>query len=107
MWPLVAQLIAKIFSDNVLRWVATKALLLAFFTIVLPIVLNNFLYDIMDLVFTYVQNNYGTSDLNGAISFTGLAAWLITVTRLNECVSVVTGGYLLRLSLRHIPFLRF
>lgn len=105
----ISWLIAKIFSDNVLKFVAEKVLLTSLFVLVLPIVLNNFMYDIIDMIFTYMSSNTGTTNLslNGSQTFTGMAGYLIAMMKIPECLSVLMSALIFKLILRHIPFLRF
>lgn len=99
-------ILAKVLGDNVLRFVAGKALLTALFVVVLPILLNNFLYDLMELFFSWMGDNVSTGGFSGSQSFTGLCAYLIGQFRVSECISVIVSALVLKVTLRHIPFLR-
>lgn len=99
--------VGRVFTDKVLGWIALKALLVFLFTVVVPIVLNNFLFDIMEIVMNSASSQIGeVSEFNGAMNFTGFTAWLITVFRLSECLSVLVSALVLRVSLSMIPFVR-
>jgi hypothetical protein len=98
---------AKIFTDKVLSWIAIKALLVLLLTVVFPIVLNNFLYDIIEIIMNFAAGQAGSAGtMSGAMSFTGFAAWLVESFRLAEALSVLVGSLLLRLALSMIPFVR-
>lgn len=99
--------LAKIFGDNVLRFVAGKAILTALFIVILPIVLNNFLYDIMQILFQWVSGKAGGTGIDASQSFDGLCAYLMQLFRITECIAVITAALLLKVTLKHVPFLRF
>jgi hypothetical protein len=98
---------AKILGDNVLRWVAAKAALTFLFVVILPIVFNNFLADLLTMLFGMVgdQSN-GVASLNPTINLEGLAGWFSTVLKVSECISVITSALVLRATLKMIPFVR-
>ena len=102
-----ASIIAKLFTDKVLGWIALKLLLVFLFTVVVPIVLNNFLYDIIEIVMNFATSQAGgASSVNGAMNFTGFAAWLIDCFKLAETLAVLVSALALRLALSMIPFVR-
>lgn len=104
---LLGSMFAKIFADKVLGWVALKLLLIFLFTIIVPIVLNNFLYDIMEIFMNFANNQIGNQGIvNGAMTFSGFSAWLITVFRLPECLAVIISAMQLRVILTTIPLVR-
>lgn len=98
--------LAKVFGDNAVRWVAGKALLTGLSLVTLPLILNNFLYDIMDILFQWVGGNVDGSSLDASQSFTGLCAYLMGLLKVSECISVIVSGMLVKVTLRHVPFLR-
>lgn len=104
-----AQLVPTIFSwvigDSVLKFFAQKVLLVGLATIVLPIILNNFAYDLMNVAFSLIGDTNVTG-INGSLSFTGLAAYLVIQLRLPDCLSVISSALLVRASLNMIPFVR-
>lgn len=106
MPALFSWIVAKLFSDNVLRFVATKALMTTFFIVVLPIVLNNFIYDIMNTTFTWMQSNSDTTAVDPSLTYDGLIAWFVSILRIPECLAVIISALSMRLALRHIPFIR-
>lgn len=99
--------IAKIFGDKVLGWIALKTILVALFTIVIPILLNNFIYDVLEIIFNFAgAQTADVSGFNGAMNFTGFLAWLIEQFQLPQVLSVLVSALLLRLCLSMIPFVR-
>lgn len=97
--------LARIIGDSVVRWIAFKALMVLLFVTILPIVLNNFIYEIMQIVFNTVSSNASAS-FSPSLSYTGLAAWFIQVLKLPECLSVLMSALSVRVALRLIPFIR-
>ena len=98
---------AKVFTDKVLGYVAMKAILVFLFITVVPLILNNFLYDIMKIFIDLIAGqSSGVSAFNGQMSFSGFAAWLIQCFRLPEAFSLLISALCLRLVLNMIPFVR-
>jgi hypothetical protein len=103
----IGSIIAKIFADKLLSFVAMKVIAVALFTIIVPLVLNNFLYDIIEIVMNFAnQQAGGTGAITGAMSFTGFLGWLVSIFRLPDCLSVLVSALVLRLTLSMIPFVR-
>lgn len=99
--------VAKIFTDKVLGWVAMKALLVFLFLTVVPLLLNNFLYDVIKIMMDFASGqSAGASALNGNMTFSGFAAWLIECFRIPEAISLLISALVLRLTLSMIPFVR-
>jgi hypothetical protein len=98
---------AKVFLDKVLGWVALKVLLVLLFTIFVPIILNNFLYDIIKIMMDFATGSAaGATAIDGHLSFSGFAAWLIEVFRIPEAFSLLVSALVLRLVLSMVPFVR-
>jgi hypothetical protein len=97
---------AKIFTDKVISWIAWKALLIFLFTIIVPIVLNNFLYDIIKIIMDFAGVQSAGATFDGAMSFSGLMAWFIECFKLAECLSVLVSALVLRVILSMVPFVR-
>lgn len=98
--------VAKIFTDKILQWVAIKLVLTTLFIVILPIVLNNLMYDVMNMVMQIANTQTSGATFDGHMSFTGLGAYLITKFKIAECISVISGGLLMRLSMSMIPFIK-
>lgn len=97
--------LAKIFTDKVLKYIAMKTILVFLLTIVVPVILNNFLYDIIEIVLNFA-NSQSQNNFNGGMSFSGFAAWLINCFQLPAVFAVLISALVLRTSLRMIPFIR-
>jgi len=99
--------LAKIFGDKVLGWIALKAILVFLFITIVPLVLNNFLYDIIKIMMDFAAGQSGgASTINGAMSFSGFAAWLLECFRIPEAFALLVSALVLRLTLSMIPFVR-
>lgn len=100
-------LVAKVFGDKLLGWIAMKALLVFLFLTIVPLILNNFLYDVIEIFINLVAgHSSGLSALNGSMSFSGFAAWLMECFRVPEAFSLLISALCLRLVLNMIPFVR-
>lgn len=106
MGALLAYFLGKILTDNLSRWIAHKILLTTLFITVLPIVLNNFLYEIIGYAIdlSSTVNPQSLPDLT--LSFTGLAGWFFSNLYLPDAFSVIFSAISVRVLLNHIPFLR-
>lgn len=101
--------LAKVFADKIIGYLAMKALLVFLFLVAVPILLNNFLYDIIEIVMNFASSQAtanGAASLNGSLSFTGFGAYLIDCFQLPQALSVMVSALILRLCLSMIPFIR-
>jgi len=99
--------VAKVFADKIIGWLALKALLSALFILVVPIILNNVMYDVMQIVFNFSTSKSGDiQSLNGAMSFSGFMGWLLDVFQVPAAFSVIIGALALRVTLKMIPFVK-
>ena len=98
---------ARIFADKVIGWIAIKTVLSALFIIVVPILLNNIIYDVIEIVFNFASAKTGeVQSLNGAMTFSGFMGWLLDIFQIPAAFSVVIGALALRVTLKMIPFVR-
>lgn len=97
----------RLFTMTVNNFLATKIILGTLFLIILPIVVNNILFDFISTILTQV-NTYASanspSSLQTAISFTGLSAYLLRVCGVLDALSVVLSAITIRFALSWIPF---
>jgi hypothetical protein len=96
---------ARLFTVLLNNALAMKIVLTALFVIILPIVLNNVLYDLMSLVFDSVNSYVAgkTFELENA-SFSGMLGYFMVQLGIPDCLSVVLSAMALRFSLAWIPF---
>lgn len=103
----LAWVFGKFVSDKVLAFVAQKALAIAIVTVVLPIVLNNLIYDLLEMVVSIVNSSLAESSLESAsIGVTGVASWLFQKCKIGESFSVIISAISVRAALNMIPFVR-
>ena len=97
----------KVFTDAVIKWIAFKALMIFLFVTIVPIVLNNCLADIIQLVGDYAGSaSSGASSFGGSMNLTDFMGWLADCLKLRECLAVVVSALQLRIVLSMIPFVR-
>ncbi len=107
MWAsLIPLILAKIFSDNLARFIALKTVLATLFIVVLPIVLNNFVYELLEYLFESVSSAPYDSLPDLTFSLSGLAGWFAAQIYLPDALNVILSAFAFRLFLNHIPFLR-
>lgn len=112
--PLVAWLLSafssvlvQVFGAGVARFLASKLLLTGFFVVVLPLILNNFIYDLIAMAMEMVNNSATTGgSFNGSMTYSGLAAHYIRLLCLPECMAVFVSALCLRVTLKLIPFIK-
>ncbi len=108
LFAFLASATAKVLIDRILFFLALKAILTFLFIIIIPIVLNNLLGSLMTSMMNVVDTvAVENGVINGGMSFSGVAAWLIDCFRISGCLSVLTSAMQLRLSLSLIPFIGF
>lgn len=99
--------LASIFADKILGWIALKAILVFLFITIVPLLLNNFLYSIIQIMMDFANGqSAGANAFNGGMSFTGFLAWLLQCFKIPEVLSVFVSALVLRLTLSMIPFVR-
>lgn len=100
--PIIAAL-AKLFTFEGLKYLATRAMLLTLFTLVLPVVLYNVYSGIVSELLTWTSSQVTGSSLTGSvISLTGVGAWLADQLRLPQCLSLLLSALGLRFALSAI-----
>lgn len=95
---------AKTLVDRVLFFLAIKALLIALFVILVPIVFNNFIGSLLEEALTYLNNVAVDGDWGGVVEFTGVFGWLLDCFQIPAAFSVFVSAVQLRLLLKMIPF---
>lgn len=105
-----ASAFANFFSTAVAQFTATKLVLIAIFTLVLPVVLNNLIYDLvvsmLNSIDPYMQQIQANMGASSTVSVAGIGAWAVSLFRIPECVAVLMSAVSIRLSLSLIPFLK-
>lgn len=94
-------------ANDLVKWIAIKLVLTALFVVILPIILNNFMYDIINTLFTFANSKLGESGgFSQVLEISGVAAYLADKFQLVSCFAVLLSAISLRLALRHIPWIR-
>lgn len=96
----------RLFQLTVNNFTATKVIMGTLFIIILPIVLNNLIFDIMDEMLIMI-NSYASSNspsLQTAISFTGLGGYLIRACGVIDGITIVLSAMVFRFAISWIPF---
>lgn len=108
--PWLASAAGTFLASHAARYVATKVLLIALMTTVLPVVLMNVIHKLMEksleIVNTAWSSGGGGSLQSQTISLSGLAAYLATELRLAEALALVLTAVAISFTLRLIPFVR-
>lgn len=96
---------ARLFTMLLNNFLAMKLVLGVIFIVILPIILNNAIYWLLDDVFnavnTYVAGQEYTLD---DVSFSGLLGYFMVEMGIPDCLSVVLSAMALRFSMSWIPF---
>ncbi len=107
MGALFSLILGKILTDNVARFIAQKTILTTLFVVVLPVVLNNFVYALLDYAMSTINQNINSANLPSlTLQLTGLAGWFFQNLYLVDALNVVLSAVSVRVFLSHIPFLR-
>ncbi len=89
MVPVALGILAKILAGDVIKYLATRALLLTLVTVILPIVLYNVFSTIVTETMEYaVANMQGGSITGAAIQITGIGAWMAQKLLIPQCLSI-------------------
>lgn len=104
----LAGIFGKFLAFGSTHFLATKIILTTLFITILPIVINNLIYDITEEIFNLVSFNLDTSNTlsQTVFEFTDLAGWLIQIFKIDQAFSVVISAAALKFTLRLIPFVR-
>lgn len=93
---------ASALGASVVRFAAWKLVAYSLFAVILPIILNNFVYKMMQhsmSIMSSIQTQYGLQ--NGVLlQLTGLAAWFATHLKFPEAFAVIMSAVLFRVTMR-------
>lgn len=96
----------RFFTLAVNNFLATKIILGILFVTILPIVLNNVIYDLMSTVFSTVQTyaSENSPSLQTTVSWTGLAGYMMDACGVVSALTIVMSAMACRFALSWIPF---
>ena len=98
---------ASLVGYSAVRFTAWKLVIYTLTVTILPIVLTNLIYTIIEIALTLaddVQGSYGLSSV--VVQFTGISAWFATHLMIPEGISILLSALTARLALKMIPFVR-
>lgn len=91
--------LTSVFGSGILMHLAFKAILIAIFTIVLPVVLSKLLYGGAPVLIDHMLSYLGAHEIGSAsLNLTGVAGWLATKLRLVECISLLISAVVGRIT---------
>lgn len=100
---IISGAVARILAIETLKFIATRALIIGAFTLILPVVLYNVFTTIMQETMNLVSTEIQTSGVTGAmVQLTGMAGWIGTQINLAGCFSIFLSAVALRFTLSFI-----
>lgn len=101
---LAGSAIARLFLAEGLKWVAFKALLLVLVMTVLPVILKNVFYDLLQVFITAANSKVGSMAPGSfgatVVQVTGMGGWLAAQLKLPECFAVMLAAVSFRVTLK-------
>ena len=89
------------------HFLATKIIMGVLFITVLPVVLNNLIYDLIETSLNFISSSVTSEGLEPfSMQLTGLGAWLAEVLKITDAFSVIMSAVAFKFTLRLIPFVR-
>lgn len=94
--PAITQILA--FMLNLGKWVVIlKGILITLCITVVPIVLNNFVYDMIEILQEFLVEQFGSETAEAAtIEIVGVGAWGLNCLRIPEIMSFMISVYIAR-----------
>jgi hypothetical protein len=105
--PLFAWLagaLSSFFASSVARYLALKVILTTLFVVILPVILNNFAWKLLDIALSYISGIPGLPPF--VMHFTGLSAYFVNHLMLVQVFAIIIGAIMTRFTLKLIPFVR-
>ena len=94
-------------ASGVARFAAWKIILTVVVLSIFPILLNNFLYEIIGIVYAAVNTHGDTGSISPiVVQASGLFAWFLDRFRVPEAMSLWMSAYAFKFALGLIPFVR-
>jgi len=112
LWGWLAGAVGSLLSDGLVRWLAFKVIITALFVTILPVILNNAFYYLLDAIFssagTQLQGAAGaiSGGQSVVIQLTGMVAWAAVHCSLVSAVSVWISIIAIKYTLGLVPFVR-
>lgn len=103
----LAGALASILGISAVRFIAWKLVIYAIVTVVVPVIIMNIIYSIIEnamALASTAQNQYGVTGY--ILQLTGLAAWFAIHLKIVEGFALIMSAVLFRMALKIIPFVR-
>lgn len=96
----------RLFGLMSANMLATKIILTSVFVLLLPVVLNNLIYSLLETAMATVQAHAGSmdGDINPVISFVGTAGYFAQELGFVSAISIIMSAMFVRFTLSFIPF---
>ena len=94
----------RLISGPAAFFLALKGLLIAFFTILLPVVLNNFFAGYVEKALDKLDSISIVSQFGGVAHLTGVLGWICSTMQIPAIVSLLVSALQVHLILKIIPF---
>jgi len=98
----IAGWLAQFLGSTALRWIAFKAAMIFLFVTVLPIVLNNLIYKLLNIFMTMASDQASTygSGTSLVYEFTGVGAYIASRIGLPEAFAITISAVAISATLR-------
>lgn len=93
-------LVGNIFNSAPVKMLLWRGMLLFLLCTIMPIVLNNFFHHILQVIINSVNAQAGYLSLSNTLQFTGITAYLATLLKIPQGVSILLGAVSSRFCLR-------
>jgi len=97
-------LIVGLLGRILVAYTAVKLFFIGLVVLVLPVVLNNLLYALLEKSMTLINQYTPTGQENLVFELTGIAAYLSAQLGLVDCFNIMMGFVTAKLALSMIPF---
>ena len=101
---IIAAWAARFLTAGVIKWLAWKAAVLFVTCVLIPIVLNNIFYKMLEKAMALHTTQAGSMS-GQMMALTGLAAWLAIQLKIPESMALVVGALSKRVGMSFIPFI--
>ena len=97
--------VGALLARSTVVYLAMKALLFVLFVTVLPVIINNLIYKLIQGSIDVVGTTAGSASSH-VVALTGIAGYLGSTLRLPEALSIMLSAVATRFALKLIPFTR-
>lgn len=105
MWAWLGSSITALLASSVARFTAMKIIISVLVLTALPIILNNVIYKIIEILLQIINQNTG-SMTSAVAQFSGLSGWMLSNLSIPEGISIFLSAVAIKYTLGLIPFVR-